>query len=174
MLFNPYLYRGIFKCLILSLILSTSACTSDANNPLGLSNNQIAYFLDQGTERTYECTATLIQNNEDYTFKIKGSEKSDGIIITIKNVKPYQPNKYAFYKDVSIILNDKSDDELMVYVSTGCKMNQGIFEIVEWNKDASTITGIFNGPVCTRGIFAHLPGAVIKEGAFYKMKYNER
>jgi len=164
-----YLLSILFFCCIGFSI----SCASESSNPFGLKENKISYTLSRGTERTYTSNASLIEDNGKYTLKIKGAIKSDGIIITIKNVEPFKPKKYIFYKDVSIILNDKTGDELMIYVSTGCKENKGIFEIVEWNKNTSTISGVFSGPVCTRGIFAHLPSTVIEEGSFYKIKYND-
>jgi len=92
--------------------------------------------------------------------------------MTIKNIKSKSKQTLRFNNEVNVIVNEKVDKELNIYVSSGCKENLGQLEIVDWDINNKTISGLFSGPVCTRGIFAHLPSTEIKEGAFYKLKYH--
>ena len=170
MLYSQYLPR-IITIVFFVLLFS---CGTDKDNVLGLAENELAYILANGTSRTYSASCTLTNENDEYKLTFRASEASDGIIITLKNVKPFESTNYTFFKDVSIIINDKTDGELYVYVTTGCKDIQGAFEILNWDKKNKTITGKFSGPICTRGIFAHIPSTHIDEAAFYKIKYNER
>jgi len=148
------------------------SCGSDKSNPLGLAKNHIYYQLKTGSERDYSVNCSLESTGDSHKLSIKGSQNSDGLIVTIKNIKSLIPQILRFNREVNIIVNEKVNEELNIYVSSGCKDNSGTFEIVEWDKSNKTITGSFSGPVCTRGIFAHLPSTEIKEGAFYKLKYN--
>ena len=159
--------------LILSLaLLLLFSCGSERHNPLGLANQEISYVLLSGSERLYKASCTLTQEKKNYKLSIKGTEKSEGIIFTVKNIKALKPQVLRFNREVSVIVNEKPDKDLNIYVSSGCKENSGTLEIVDWDKRNKTITGTFAGPICTRGIFAHLPSTEIKEGAFYKVKYN--
>ncbi len=149
-----------------------TSCNADEDNPLGLANNHIFYHLATGSERDYTVNCSLEKKGDQHKLIIKGSSNSDGLIITIKDIKKMRPQILRFDRDVSIIVNEKVDKELNIYVSSGCKENPGTFEIVDWDESNKTITGSFSGPICTRGVFAHLPSTEIKEGSFYKLKYN--
>ncbi len=162
----------LLKLFLFTILWSSLSCASDKDNPLGLESNRLAYTLANGTERMYKGLCTLSQEGDKYKLSIKGAEKSDGIIFTVQRIKPFQTSTYSFSRDVNVVLNDKTGKELNIYVSSACKESDGILEIVHWNKKEQTITGHFKGPLCTRGIFAHLPGTEIKEGAFYNLKYN--
>ncbi len=150
------------------------SCGSEDHNDLGLGENEIAYYLDNGTTRTFSSQCVMSKEGEMYKLSIKAAQNSEGVIITIKNVVPYVAKQYPFRNDVSIVLNEKIDKDLNIYVSSACKENKGVFEIVDWNKKEQTLSGKFSGPLCTRGIFAHLPGASIDEAGFYKLKYSEQ
>ena len=165
---------SLSKLLIWLCCLFLTACSSDINNPFGLDKNQIFYVLDTGSERNYKVNATLSELDGRYKLSIKGSNNSDGLIITIKGIRNKAAQLLDFNKEVNVIVNEKIDKELNIYVSSGCKDNPGTFEIVNWDKDNKTITGTFSGPVCTRGIFSHLPNTEIREGAFYKLKYYDK
>lgn len=162
----------LYSLCILHMICLLTSCSADKHNPLGLSANEISYFLDSGTERVYPATCSLTEEKGRFKLTIKGALKSDGIIMTCKNIKSLSPQTLRFNREVSVIVNEKKEEDLNIYVSSGCKENHGTLEIVDWNENDKTITGIFSGPICTRGIFAHLPGTEINEGAFYKLKYN--
>ena len=162
----PFLLSIVWLfCLIFS-------CGPDKNNPFGLAQNHIYYQLKTGGERDYKVNCSLEKISNTYKLSLKGSNNSDGIIITIKNIKSMTPQVLYFNKEVSLIVNEKINNELNIYVSSACKNNPGAFEIVNWDIDNNTITGFFSGAVCTRGVFAHLPSTEIQEGAFYKLKYN--
>ena len=141
---------------------------------MGLNENELAYFLANGTSNTYTTKTSLTKNGDMYKLGIQATHGSEGMIITVSNVEIYKPKKYAFFKDVSIVVNDKDGEALNVYVSSACKENKGVFEIVDWNERDKTISGRFNGPICTRSIFAHLPSTHIDDAAFFKIKYSER
>ena len=149
------------------------ACGSEKHNELGLNENELAYFLANGTSNTYSVKSSLTKEGDSYKLSIVAIHGSEGIILTISNVQPNTPKEYFFFKDVSVIVNDKSGETLNVYVSSACKENKGVFEIVDWDEDNKTISGRFNGAICTRGIFAHLPGTNIDDAAFFKIKYSE-
>lgn len=149
-----------------------SSCREDKQNPFGLENNHITYSLASGSERVYDASCTLKPLDKGYQLSIQGSEGSDGLIATIKNIKTLSPQVLKFGKNVNVIVNEKLGKDLNIYVTSGCKENLGSFEIVEWDKSNRTISGFFAGTVCTHGIFAHLPSTKINDGAFYKLKYH--
>jgi len=149
-----------------------SSCSSENSNPFGLADNHIYYHLKKDSERDYAAYVTLKKAADKYQLSIKGASDSDGIIITIKDIESLAPQTFHFNEQVSVIVNEKVDKELNIYVSSGCKNNPGTLEIVNWDESNKTITGSFTGPVCTRGIFAYLPSTEINEGSFYKLKYN--
>lgn len=167
---NRFLHNffiGVFLCCLL-------ACGSEKYNDLGLNENEVAYFLANGTSNTFTAKSSLTKEGDSYKLSILAIHGSEGAIITVSNVEPNTAKEYFFIKDVSLIVNDKSGESLIVYVSSGCKENNGVFEIVDWNEKDKTISGKFSGPICTRGIFAHLPGTHIDDAAFFKIKYSER
>ncbi len=168
MQYSPYLRNAFFSFCFLAIF----SCGSDKNSPFGLQENEITYFLGTGAERLYPASCTLEKQGKRYKLSLKGSDESDGLIMTIKNIKSLGKQTLRFNKEVNVIVNEKEEKGLNIYVSSGCKENQGQLEIVDWDTNNNTITGLFSGPVCTRGIFAHLPSTEIKEGAFYKLKYN--
>lgn len=169
-----YLNRFLHNCILAILLFGLVACGSEQYNDLGLNDNEVAYFLANGTSNTYPAKSSLTKEGNSYKLSIVAIHGSEGIILNISNVAAYKPGEYLFFKDVSIIVNDKSEGNLKVYVSSGCKENKGVFEIVDWNESDKTISGKFSGPICTRGVFAHLPGTNIDEAAFFKIKYSER
>ncbi len=166
--------RFLHKLLLYIFCVFLFSCGSENHNDLGLNENEIAYFLANSASYTYGTKSSLTKEGDSYKLSILGIQGSEGIIITVSNVKAYTTGQYLFYKDVSVIVNDKSEENLIVYVSSACKQNQGVFEIVDWNKEDKTISGRLSGPICTRGIFGHLPGTYIDEAAFFKIKYSEQ
>lgn len=170
MFHNRYLHN-LFLGLLICCLLS---CGSEKHNDLGLNENELAYFLANGTSNTYTVKSSLTKEGDSYKLSIVAIEGSEGIILTISNVAPNTPKEYFFFKDVSVIVNDKLEEALTVYVSSACKENKGVFEIVDWNENDKTLSGRFKGPICTRGIFAHLPGTNIDDAAFFKIKYSEQ
>ncbi len=150
------------------------SCSVEKYNDMGLNENELAYFLANGTSNTYTTKTSLSKDGEEDKLSILAIHGSEGIIITVSNVEKGKPKVYTFFKDVSVIVNDKSDESLNVYVSSACKQSEGVLEILDWNENDKTISGKFNGPVCTRGIFAHLPGTNIDDAAFFKLKYSEQ
>jgi len=94
------------KLLIWLCCLFLAACSSDTNNPFGLDKNQIFYVLDTGSERNYMVHATLSELDGRYKLSIKGSNNSDGLIVTIKGIRNKAPQLLDFNKEVNVIVND--------------------------------------------------------------------
>ena len=169
-----YYSRFLPKLILFVFAYCTLTCATEKYNDMGLDENQLAYFLANGTSNTYTAKTSLSKDGDAFKLGIQASHGSEGVIITVSNVELNKAKEYFFFKDVSIVVNDKDGESLNVYVSSACKENKGVFEIVDWNERDKTITGKFSGPICTRGIFAHLPGTNIDEASFFKIKYSEQ
>ena len=170
MSYNRFLLKVVFFVFVSILI----SCGTEKHNDMGLNENELAYFLANGTSNTFSAKSSLSKDGDRYKLGIQASHGSEGIIITVSNVEINKSKEYFFFKDVSVIVNDKEGESLNVYVSSGCNENKGVFEIVNWNENDKTISGKFHGPICSRGIFAHLPGTNIDDAAFFKIKYSEQ
>ncbi len=167
-------YPYLLKFLVIGFFATLMSCASSADpNHLGLAEGEFAYYLSNNENLKRPGACSLVRDKETFKLNFRATDKPEGMIITVSNVEPYALKKYSFNNDVSIIMNSLLDGELVVFVSSGCEYNKGTLEIVNWDKEAKTITGRFNGPLCTRGIFAHLPGVEIKDAGFYKIKYSE-
>lgn len=148
-------------------------CKSDASDQLILSDNQVAWRVDNVPFFAKKVQSSWIKEDGNNRIYLSGSMGSEGVLLTLNTSNDGLIGKYPLKENVSILYNEKRGDALAVFQSNGCKVIKGFIEITDVDTKMKTISGRFEADLCGVKKFILYGNTKIQGGQFKGVKYYE-
>lgn len=129
-------------------------------------NKEDSYF-----SKKVQASIVFEKGNKKMYMSAALDSASEGVLLQLDSDKEDLVGKYPLSDNASVMLNEKKEGNLAVFVSKACKLNKGFIEITEFDDKSRTISGRFQAEVCAQGKFILHGNTSLQEGVFKKVKY---
>ena len=161
------------KLFFLVLLFLFFSCESDSSAELQISSNQLAWKQNESTYFSNKVQASIVFENGNKKLYLSAAleSNSEGVLVQLNTNNEDLIGRYPLADNASVMLNDKREGNLAVFLSKGCKPNKGFIEITDFDEKASTISGRFEAEVCAQGKFILHGNSTVHDGIFKDVKF---